>query len=95
MTNYLAPLPLSSLAKLVHNLKNGILQVLDMTPEQMHKGNLEKKECPPTAAFQVNIAGLVAFEREIRRRGLDPADPIFGPDIVPEIAEIWAEELGL
>ena len=92
MTNYLAPLPLPKLAALTRNLKNGVLDVLNMPADEIMKGNLAKKECPPAAAFQVAMAGLVAFEREIRRRNLDPADPIFGPNIVPEIAEIWAEE---
>lgn len=93
MTNYMANLPLATIAQLTRNLKNGVLEVLDMTPEEMFKGDIDKKECPPEAAFHVGMGGLVAFEREIRRRGLDPSDPIFGPDIVPEIAEIWAEEM--
>ena len=93
MTNYMAKLPVATIAQLTRNLKVGVLEVLDMTPEQMLKGDIEKKQCPPAAAFHVGMAGLVAFEREIRRRGLDPSDPIFGPDIVPEIAGIWAEEM--
>ena len=93
MTNYMKKLPVETIAQLTRNLKAGVLQVLDMPPEEMRKGDIEKKQCPPEAAFHVGMAGIVAFEREIRRRGLDPSDPIFGPDIVPEIAQIWAEEL--
>ena len=93
MRNYLEGLSDEALAQHVHNTKAGILKVLVMG-EDMHKGDTEKKQCPPEAAAWVGIACLESLEREIARRGMDPTHEVFGIDVLGEMAEIFAEEAG-
>mgnify|MGYP001571218680 CR=1 FL=1 len=71
---------------LVHNLKVGILKVVDLGPAALVSDN--PKECPPAAAFETNMAILMCFEAECHRRGTD-FDAI-QPDI-REIQDMWLE----
>lgn len=38
--------------------------------------------------FHLGVGMLQKIEDEIRSRGLDPSDPIFGPDLMAEIVQI-------
>lgn len=71
---------------LVHNLKVGILKVVDLGPAALISDN--PKECPPAAAFETNMMILQCFEAECLRRGTD-FDAI-EPDI-REIQDAWLE----
>lgn len=54
---------------LIGNLILGAHKVIDMGPEGLVSHS--SKECPPAAAFQLNLAILSIFETEFLRRGLD------------------------
>ncbi len=75
-----------ALVILVHNLKVGILKVVDLGPNALVSDN--PKECPPAAAFETNMAILQAFEAECHRRGTD-FDAI-EPNI-REIQDMWLD----
>jgi hypothetical protein len=70
------------LKTLVHNLKVGILKVVDLGPKALVSDN--PKECPPVAAFETNMALLRTFEKEFDNRGLD------FHAVEPNIREIYA-----
>ncbi len=74
-----------TLARLITNLKNGALEVVNMGDEAFVT-DPNKKECPPVAAFQLNMGLLETFQAEALRRGMD-YDSI-GPNI-REIEEMW------
>lgn len=54
---------------LVNNLKSGAHNVLAMGDKALVSTN--PKECPPAAAFQLNMTLLSMFEVEFNRRGFD------------------------
>lgn len=71
---------------LVHNLKVGILKVVDLGPAALVSDN--PKECPPAAAFETNMALLRTFEKEFDNRGID--FHAVKPDI-RQIYRMWRE----
>lgn len=71
---------------LVHNLKVGVLKVVDLGPNALISNN--PKECPPVAAFETNMAILQSFEAECLKRGID-FDAI-QPNI-RQIEDMWLE----
>jgi hypothetical protein len=61
------------LAQLVHSTKQGIFRAID------HRDTLG-------ASFHIGVSVLEIFERELRKRGLDPSDEkVYGRDIIGEI----------
>ena len=63
----------ADLVKLVHSTKKGIFRAID------HHSTMSE-------TFHVGVAILEVFEKEIRRRGLDPSDEkVYGRDIIGEI----------
>lgn len=61
------------LAKLVHSTKKGIFRAID------HHDTMG-------ASFHIGVSVLEVFERELRRRGLNPSDEkTYGRDIIGEI----------
>lgn len=61
--------PENTLRTLVSNLKSGAMRVIDMGDAALISTN--PKECPPAAAFQLNMTLLSMLEREFSRRDLD------------------------
>lgn len=74
-----------AVATFIRNLKAGVLEVVNMG-DKAFVSDPNKKECPPVAAFQLNLALLEMFQAEALRRGMD-YDSI-GPDI-RKIEEMW------
>lgn len=72
---------------IIRNLKSGVMKVLNMSPEEIHK--VEGKNAPPAQAVQLNFILLEMFQAEALRRGMD-YDSI-GPDI-REVEDAWLEE---
>lgn len=79
--------PQKTLEALVNNLKSGAMQVVDMG-EAAHIAR-NSKECPPVAAFQLNMTLLSMFEAEFLRRGLD-FDAFVGPQF-RQVIDMWLE----
>lgn len=76
-----------TLVLIVNNFKKGMLKVINMGNDAF-VGDPEGKKCPPAASFQFNLLMLERAEKEIRRRGFNPSDPRFGPDIMADIVEV-------
>jgi hypothetical protein len=75
-----------SLALIVMQVKQGMLDVINMGDEALVSPG--EKECPPAAGFWIKFGLLGQLEKEIARRGFNPSDPSFGPDLMTEIREI-------
>ena len=71
--NSLERLTNEELAKLVHSTKKGIFRAIDHHETE-------------GTGFHIGISVLEIFERELRRRGLDPSDQkVYGRDIIGEL----------
>lgn len=74
-----------TLKGLVRNLKSGAMRVVEMGPAALVSHSV--KECPPAAAFEMNLTMLSMFEAEFLRRGMD-FDGFIGPQF-REIIDMW------
>lgn len=77
----------STIETIIRNLKAGVVSVLNMTPEEIHKQ--EGKNVPPSQAVHLNFILLEMFQAEALRRGMD-YDSI-GPNL-REVEDAWLEE---
>lgn len=69
MKNYLEDKTDDVLRTLVGNLKRGAFEIIEMGDAALVSRS--SKECPPAAAFWLNLLMATMFEREFLRRGLD------------------------
>lgn len=75
-----------TIINLIANLKSGILNVVAMGDKAYITKSV--KECPPIAAFEVNMSLLEPFKAEALRRGLNYDE--IGPD-VSEYEQYWLD----
>jgi hypothetical protein len=73
---------------LINNLKSGALRVIEMGPDALVSHG--PKECPPAAAFRLNMTLLSMFEAEFLRRDLD-FDGLIGQEF-RAIMDMWISE---
>lgn len=65
------------IVQLIGNLKTGIVRLMAMGDEKYIAKS--HKECPPIAAFEVNMSLLECFKAEAYKLGINPDE--IGPDI--------------
>lgn len=76
-----------NLKALVNNLKSGVFMVVEMGPDAFKQTS--PKECPPAAAFELNMGLLQIFEAEFLKRRMN-YDAFIGPELRAMIDK-WLE----
>lgn len=68
-----------NLFTLLHRTKDGVIRAMDEGTQQAQP-------------FHVGVMMLEIFEKELRKRGFDPSDEVFGRDVIGEIIAIKLED---